>query len=79
MQDFSDAKTELEILYSEAEKYAVQVHDQSQPTATKKIQKFILLYCKSSRSVSEIVFFYLFSLLFFQFAWFVSLFFICVL
>jgi len=35
----------------------VQVHGQSHSTATKRIQKYTLLYCKSSRFVSEIVFF----------------------
>jgi len=45
MQDFSEAKTELWTLYLEA----VQVRGQSQPTATKRIQKFTLLYCKHGR------------------------------
>jgi len=58
MQDFSHVKTELiGTLYPAAEKYVVQVHGQSQPTATKRIQKFTQLYCKSSRCVSEIVLF----------------------
>jgi len=60
MQDFSDAKTELWTLYSAAEKYAVQVHGQSQPTATKRIQKFTLLYCKSSRFISVFIIYLLY-------------------